>query len=66
MQCTVDGVTRTAAEWTRQEGVSVTAPGLICRIRAGWDAKRAVYEPPRAQAIRDEYRAMNRNMKEST
>lgn len=44
---TVNGVTRTAAEWTRQPGVTVGARGLIWRIRHGWEPERAVYQKSR-------------------
>lgn len=44
---TVDGITKTVAEWAREPGVTVGASGLIWRIRRGWDPKRAVYQKAR-------------------
>lgn len=44
---TVNGVTKTAAEWAREPGVTVGAAGLIWRIRSGWSPERAVYQPGR-------------------
>lgn len=39
----VDGVVMTAAEWARHPDCRVTVEGLIWRIKAGWDHKRAVF-----------------------
>lgn len=44
---TVNGTTKTAAEWSRHQGVSVTAEGLVWRIRNGWDPERAVFQKKR-------------------
>lgn len=45
VRITVDGVTKTAAEWARDPRCSIKMGGLVYRIKAGWDHKRAVFEP---------------------
>ena len=40
----IDGVTKTAAEWAREPGVTVTAGGIAWRIKNGWVARQAVYQ----------------------
>lgn len=44
---TIDGVTKTAAEWSREPGVTVGVSGLVWRIKNGWDTKRAVFQAGR-------------------
>ena len=44
---TARGVTKTAAEWAREPGVTVGASGLVWRIRQGWDSERAIYQKAR-------------------
>lgn len=44
---TLDGVTKTAAEWSREPGVSVAESSIIFRIRSGWEPHRAVYQESR-------------------
>lgn len=44
---TVGDVTRTAAEWARQPGVTVGASGLVWRIRHGWAPEKAVFQKGR-------------------
>lgn len=44
---TIRGVTKTAAEWSRSPGVTVTSSGLIWRIRQGWSPERAVFQKAR-------------------
>lgn len=44
---TVDGVTKTAAEWAREPGVSVSAAGIVWRTRQGWEPERAVFQKGR-------------------
>lgn len=39
---TVNGVTKTAAEWARDPAVSVSAAGIVWRIRKGWAPDKAV------------------------
>lgn len=40
---TVDGVSKCAAEWGSQVGVSGSA--IIQRVNSGWDHKRAIFQP---------------------
>jgi hypothetical protein len=44
---TIQGVTKTAAEWSREPGVSVTEAGIIWRIRQGWTPDMAVFKKGR-------------------
>lgn len=44
---TIGGITKTAAEWSREPGVSVSASGIIWRMRQGWTAERAVFQKGR-------------------
>jgi hypothetical protein len=44
IRITVDGVTKTAAEWARDPRCQIKMAGLAYRIKAGWDHKRAVFE----------------------
>lgn len=44
---TVNGITMTAAEWSRAPGVTVTEGGIIWRVRNGWSPMDAVFMPPR-------------------
>lgn len=46
---TVNGVTKTAAEWAREPFVYVSAEGLVWRIKAGWSHERAVYTPSKVK-----------------
>jgi len=43
----IDGVTKTAAEWARCQGVTVGASGIVWRIRNGWEPKNAVFQKGR-------------------
>lgn len=45
MSVTVDGVTMTPTEWSRQPRVSVTAATIRHRIASGYSHKEAVYSP---------------------
>ncbi len=44
---TVHGVTKSAAEWAREPGVTVSASGLIWRVRQGWEPERAITQKGR-------------------
>ena len=49
---TIDGVTRTLKEWSRETGIDYSR--LYQRIfRLGWDPKRAITERPRLGRPRD-------------
>ncbi|WP_065348194.1 MULTISPECIES: HNH endonuclease signature motif containing protein [unclassified Pseudomonas] len=41
----IEGVTMTAAEWSRFDGAAVTENTIIDRFRAGWDATEAIVTP---------------------
>lgn len=43
----IDGVTRTAAEWSRHPDCTLTVGGVVWRIRAGWNSKDAVFKASR-------------------
>lgn len=42
---TFGGITLTAAEWARQEKVTVAASTIVLRLKAGWSVENALYEP---------------------
>lgn len=42
---TIDGVTKTSAEWSREPGCTVSDGAIRMRFRLGWDHRRAVFEP---------------------
>jgi hypothetical protein len=44
---TINGVTKTAAEWAREPGVTVSEAGIIWRVRQGWEHERAVFQKGR-------------------
>ncbi|WP_230953529.1 HNH endonuclease signature motif containing protein [Burkholderia cepacia] len=44
---TVNGVTKTAAEWAREERCTVSESAIRQRFRAGWTHDRAVFDPPK-------------------
>ena len=44
---TIEGLTKTAAEWSRHPGVSVSAAGIVWRMRQGWNPERAVFQKGR-------------------
>lgn len=65
---TIEGVTMSAAEWSRTDGVAVTENTIISRVRSGWDPVEALITPGRQRPIADEaikakYRAMTRELK---
>lgn len=43
---TIDGLTMTAAEWSRHPDCTVTDRAIINRVRSGMDHKVAVFSPP--------------------
>ena len=45
---TVNGETKTAAEWSRMPGVQVTSGGMAWRLKQGWPHERVVFQPGRA------------------
>lgn len=45
MAITLDGVTMTPHEWSRVEGVTVNSRTISRRIKAGMDAKEAIFKP---------------------
>lgn len=51
---TIDGVTRTVAEWGRQPG-AVKAVSIYNRLYLGWSAERAVFEPVKARVKPEQY-----------
>ena len=44
---TIHGVTKTAMEWSREPGCTVTDGAIRMRFRLGWDHERAVFAPPK-------------------
>lgn len=42
-QITFNGLTMTAAEWSRQDGVTVAGHTILRRIRSGWSIERALF-----------------------
>ena len=65
---TIEGVTMSAAEWSRTDGVVVTENTIISRVRSGWDPVEALITPGRQRPIADEaikatYRAKTRELK---
>lgn len=44
---TIEGKTLTAAEWAREPMVTVSAAGIVWRIKQGWEPSRAVFQPRR-------------------
>lgn len=68
---TVEGVTLSAAEWSRESGVTVTEASIINRVRAGWGEIESIFTAPRGnkpsiddlKAIKAEYRAKVRELK---
>lgn len=65
---TIEGVTMSAAEWSRTDGAVVTENTIISRVRSGWDPIEALITPGRQrpiadEAIKDEYRAKTRELK---
>jgi hypothetical protein len=65
---TIEGVTMSAAEWSRTDGCVVTEKTIISRVRAGWDPVQALVTPGRCRPYADEaitakYREMTRELK---
>ena len=65
---TIEGVTMSAAEWSRTDGAVVTENTIISRVRSGWDPVEALITPGRQRPIADEaikatYRAKTRELK---
>lgn len=44
---TINGVTKTAMEWSREPGCTVSDGAIRMRFRLGWDHERAVFAPAR-------------------
>jgi 5-methylcytosine-specific restriction endonuclease McrA len=44
---TINGVTKTSAEWAREPGCTVCDSTIRMRFRAGWPHDRAVFDPPK-------------------
>lgn len=42
---TFNGLTMTAAEWSRQDGVTVAGNTILRRIRDGWTVERSLFTP---------------------
>lgn len=42
---TINGVTKTASEWSREPGCTVTDGAIRARLRIGWAHERAVFAP---------------------
>lgn len=64
----VEGLTMSAAEWSRVEGTAVTENTIISRVRSGWDPVEALITPGRHkpvtdQAIKAKYREKTRELK---
>ncbi|EKT4568476.1 HNH endonuclease [Pseudomonas putida] len=51
---TIDGLTMSAAEWSRVEGTAVTENTIISRYRSGWDPIEALITPGRHKPITDQ------------
>ena len=45
---TINGVTKTAMEWSREPGCTVTDGAIRFRVRQGWPHDKAVFAPPKA------------------
>lgn len=45
---TINGVTKTAMEWSREPGCTVCDGTIRMRLKQGWDHERAVFEPAKA------------------
>lgn len=68
---TIEGVTMTAAEWSRFEGAAVTENSIISRFRSGWDPAEAIVtpafrRPSSYQEITAKFRAWVRELKRKT
>jgi len=68
---TIEGVTMSAAEWSRTDGAVVTENTIISRVRSGWDPIEALITPGRQrpiadEAIKAEYRAKTRELKRAS
>lgn len=67
----IEGFTLTAAEWSREPGVTATEASLVNRAKAGWLPVDAVFTKPRgskpspdqAESIKSKYRAKTRELK---
>lgn len=46
-QITIDGETKTIAQWTEDTRCSVASQTVYTRLNRGWDNKTAVFQPPR-------------------
>ncbi len=46
MRITINGVTKIAAEWSRESGVDCAT--ICCRIKSGWTPNKAVFSPARS------------------
>jgi hypothetical protein len=44
---TINGITKTAMEWSREPGCTVSDGTIRMRFRLGWDHERAVFAPPK-------------------
>jgi hypothetical protein len=47
---TINGVTKTSAEWAREPGCTVCDSTIRMRFRAGWPHDRAVFDPPKVMS----------------
>lgn len=67
----IEGFTLTAAEWSREPGVTATEASLVNRAKAGWLPVDAVFTKPRGskpspeqvESIKSKYRAKTRDLK---
>ena len=55
---TIDGVTQTASEWSRDVRCSVTPNSILSRVRAGVSHADAVFRPPRALSPRQKLKEL--------
>jgi len=49
---TINGVTKTATEWSREPGCTVTDGAIRFRVRQGWPHDKAIFAPPKAMKDR--------------
>lgn len=47
VRMTIDGETKTAAEWLRDSRCKVSERALVNRVKAGWDHREALLSPPK-------------------
>lgn len=59
---TIDGVTQTAAEWSRHPDCTVSDGAIRMRLRLGWDHKSAVFGDDGRKEIKARYARMAKEL----